>query len=109
MLTDFYPGTTKAFSVIVTFNGTPPDISGDVVTFFLKRSPDDTDAGAAIVKVADVATSGASGTAIVGLSPADTAIAPRTYHYDIVWVRSTGEEYVLARGVVKVLDRVSDV
>lgn len=109
MLTDFYPGTTKAFTVIITFNGAAPDITADSVTFFMKRSPDDSDGNAAIAKAADVATSGASGTAIVGLSPADTAIAPRTYHYDIVWVRSTGEEYVLARGVVKVLDRVSDV
>lgn len=109
MLSNFFPGTTKAFKVVITFNGTAPDITGDTVTFFLKRSPDDTDASAAIVKAADVATDGATGVAIIGLTPADTAVAPRVYHYDIVWNLSTGAEYVLTRGVVKVLDRVSDV
>lgn len=108
-LTDFYPGTTKKFSVKITLNGAAPDITADAVTFFMKRSPDDTDGAAAIVKAADVATSGATGTAIIGLSPADTAVATRGYHYDIVWTRATGEEYVLTRGTVKVIDRVSDV
>lgn len=109
MLTDFYPGTTKAFTVIITFNGAAPDITADSVTFFMKRSPDDSDGNAAIAKAADVATDGATGVAIIGLTPADTAVAPRVYHYDIVWNLSTGAEYVLTRGVVQVLDRVSDV
>lgn len=108
-LSDFYPGTTKNFSVAIRFNGTTPDITADTVTFFMKRSPDDTDGAAAIVKAADVATSGATGTALFELTPADTAVPPRGYHYDIVWTRATGEEYVLTCGTVKVIDRVSDV
>ncbi len=108
-LTNFYPGTTKKFSVAITLNGATPNISADTVTFFMKRSADDTDASAAITKAADVATSGASGTALFTLTPADTAVAPRGYDYDVVWVRSTGDEYVLESGTVSVLDRVSDV
>lgn len=108
-LTDFYPGTTKKFSVTIRFNGLTPNISGDTVTFFMKRAPNDTDGNAEIVKAADVATSGATGTAVVTLTPAETAVAVRGYHYGVVWVRATGEEYVLVRGTVKVIDRVSDV
>ena len=108
-LSDFYPGTTKAFSVRITLNGAAPDITADAVTFFMKRSPDDTDGAAAIVKAADVTASGATGTALFESTPAETAVATRGYHYDIVWARATGEEYVLTRGTVKVIDRVSDV
>ena len=95
--------------MVITLNGATPNISADTVTFFMKRSSDDTDADAEIVEAADVATSGATGTALFTLTPADTAVDVRGYHYDIVWTRSTGEEYVLESGTVSVLDRVSDV
>ncbi|MCZ2113466.1 MAG: hypothetical protein LC131_06495 [Anaerolineae bacterium] len=109
MLQNFYPGTTKQFMVAITLNGTAPNIMTDTVTFTMKRIPSTDDAQAAIINTADVSGGGAEGKAVFTLSPADTAIAPGFYHYDIVWRRVGGDEYVLIRNVVKVLDRVSDV
>ncbi len=108
-LVNFYPGTTKAFSVKISHNGATPNITADTVTFYLKRAPHDSDADALIVATGDVATAGASGTALFTLTPATTAIEPRRYHYDIVWRLVSGAEYVLERGTVQVVGRVSDV
>ena len=108
-LVNFYPGTTKAFSVAISHNGATPDITADSVTFYLKRAPSDPDSAALIVATGDVATAGASGTALFTLTPATTAIEPRGYHYDIVWRLAGGAEYVLERGTIAVVARVSDV
>ena len=107
-LTDFYPGTTKAFSVTITLNGVAPNITGDTVTLRLKRTRSDADADAVITKAANVATSGATGVALFSLTPAETQIAERLYVYDIVWVLSGGAEYVLESDTVTVLERVSE-
>lgn len=109
MLKDFFPGTTKRFMVIITFNGESPDITSDTVTFTMKRVMQIGDDKAAIVSAADVIGDGLEGKAVFTLSPADTAVAPGSYHYDIVWRVAGGDEHVLARNVVRVLDRVSDV
>ena len=108
MLSNFYPGTTKAFSLRITLNGQTPDISADVVTLRLKKTPALSDGEAALTATADVTTSGASGVALFSLSPAETKIEVSTYYYDIVWERQGGDEYVVANGRVGVMERVSD-
>lgn len=108
-LTDFYPGTTKTFSVAITHNGAAPDITGDTVTLRIKKRASDSDEAAKLEKTADVATSGADGIALFVIEPADTDnISPGAYVYDIVWVLSGGAEYVLETGRVQLFNRVSD-
>lgn len=102
-------GTTKAFSGTVTIGGVAPNIASDTVTLRLKTNKTDADAAAVVSKNADCATSGAGGTYLMEIAPADTAaVAPGKYHYDIVLYRTTGAEYVLETGQVALLDRVSD-
>lgn len=108
MLQNFYPGTTKSVSVAITYHGTEPDISADTVTLRLKRRHTDPDSAAVLTFIGDVLTSGAAGIALLAMTPADTSVPESTYCYDIVWTRSTGEEYVLVSGLVTALDRVSD-
>ena len=106
---DFYPGTTKAWSMTITLNGAIPDIRADTVTFRMKADPDVSDAQASLTKAADVATSGLSGIALFTLLPADTtALAPGPYSCDVVWLRAGGAEYVIYSSSINLLDRVSD-
>ena len=109
-LNSFYPGTSKAFAINITLNGAAPDITGDVVTFRMKVSPADSDAAAVVMKVADVLTSGATGVALVELTPDDTkALRERNHYYDVEWRTAAGDEYIVASGEVRVMTRVSDV
>ena len=109
-LNSFYPGTTKCFSVAITHDGGTPNITGDVVTFRMKLSPADSDAAAVVTAVADVLTSGATGVALVELTPDDTkALRERNHYYDVEWRTAAGDEYIVASGEVRVMTRVSDV
>lgn len=102
-------GTTKKFSGTISLNGSAPDISGDTVTLRLKTNKDAADLDAVLTKTADVATQGSDGIYEFTIDPADTsAVDPGTYHYDIEWVRSAGEEYILDTGRLSLLSRVSD-
>jgi len=107
-LDDFFPGTTKAFELQVTQSNTAVDVSSDTITFRMKTSKDVSDASSTIIFVADVATSGASGTALFSIDPTSTNVTPGTYVWDIEWVTSGGNNYVTHDGKVRVKDRVSD-
>lgn len=109
MITNFYPGTTKTFSVTITMGGVAQDIRSDTVTVRLKTKLSDSDAQAALTKTADVTTAGASGIAAFELTPTDTNITPGNYLIDIVWELSTGEEYIVYHDVtISVFERISD-
>lgn len=103
MLKDFYQKTTKKFDVNINYNGTEPNITLDTLTFLLKTKKD---GETILTKVADVATSGATGIAKFNLSKLDTDIAHGRYYYEIYWSLSTGEEYVLDSGELNVLNRI---
>lgn len=108
-ISDFYPGTTKTFTVTCKIGGVAQNITADTVTFRMKSNATDSDANAALTKTADVTTSGASGIAAFELTPTNTAIDEGNYTADIVWELSTGEEYVVYYDDrIKILVRVSD-
>lgn len=107
-ITDFYPGTTKRFSLALQLNGVAPDITQDTVTLTLRRGRPGDDGDVVITKPADVATSGSIGVALITLEPADTAaLSAGVYCWDIVW-RTAEEQYVVKSGVLRLLPRVSD-
>ena len=106
-LSNFYKGETKKFYGTITYNDSTPDITGDVVTFIMKRNMKDPDSSAVINKNADV--SAGNGRYDVNLTKEDTAINTGAYYYEIVWKRANGEEYVLEQGRVTVKERVEDV
>ncbi len=108
ILKNIYRGTTVNFRGSVTDDGSIPDISGDIVTFTMKINKSDADPGV-FQKVADVATEGASGTAIFEFTNAETDIAERAYVAGIKWELVTGEEHILLTQSIIVLERVSDV
>lgn len=102
-------GTTKKFTGGIEVDGLRQNISADRVTLTLKRRKSMTDAEAALVVDADVTSYGTGGMYLMTVDPANTDdVDPRKYYYDIVWRRSTGEEYVLESGEVYLTERVSD-
>lgn len=108
-IADFYPGETKRFSVLITLNGAAPDISGDTVTLTLRSGRPGGGGAVALTKLADVATSGAIGVALITLEPADTAaLNAGVYCWDIVWRTAGGEHYVLRDGTLNLRVRVSE-
>lgn len=108
-ISDFYPGTTKRFTVTILLNGVMADISLDTVIWRIKTAKDDTDAEAVLSKVADV-SNGANGIAIFELTPAETgAITAGHYYTDITWITAAGAEYVIYDSMLRIKDRVSDV
>jgi hypothetical protein len=108
-LTSFRPGTTKAFALQITLNGSNPDITSDAVAFLLKASKDDLDVDAEVTKAGDVASEGATGIVNFTLLPADTAsLDPGGYYVDIVWTLVSGAEYVIHSQLLTLLTRVSD-
>ena len=56
-ISDFYPGTTKAWVETISFTDgatkitTNPDITSDTVTFYLKQNIDDDDTEATLEKL----------------------------------------------------------
>ena len=103
---DFYENTTKNFTGTITLDSGTPDITGDVVTFTLKKKKTDTDAIAIIVKTANVSIG--AGKFEINLTKADTTMTPGEYYYDLVWDLSTGARYVLEEGTINALDKISD-
>ena len=109
-ISDFYVGTTHAFSVLLKINDAAQDISGDTVTLRIKESITDTDAAAKVTTVADVATRVASGYADFVITAADTkALTPKQYQADVEWLTAAGKEYVPLKQTINLLQRVSDV
>ncbi len=80
-VTDFYPGTTKRFSVHVILNGVEVDLREDTLTFRSSGSRNDADDDAVMTVKADVDTAGVEGKRCSPSTPDDTsAINPGTYH-----------------------------
>jgi hypothetical protein len=105
-LNDFYYGTTKKFNVAITYNGSSVDISADNVAFIMKTDRTLPDGSAAISMTADVATSGAGGTAIFNIPAGSTAVTVGQYWYDIKWRTNPGSEvYIVDSNTVNVLQR----
>lgn len=101
-LNDFYKNTTKKFDAAITFNGTTPDISTDVVTFYLKDNK--TDSSYILTASADVSSS--AGVAKFNLTDEQTDIPAESYYYSIVWDKVNGDKYVLDSNSVRIIDRI---
>ncbi len=101
----FHRGSTKKFTVTLSVDGVVQDITLDAVLVTLKKEKDDV--GTVIAKLADVATSGASGLALFTLSTTDTDIAVRRYFIDILWTLAGGDKFVIYDTQIEVLPRVS--
>ena len=108
-VSNFYEATTKKFDVTIMYNGSAPDITGDVVKFIVKEDKDNVDGDAIIDVDANVVNNGATGVAEFALSISETGVTPKKYYYDIIWTWSTGEVYVLESDSVTVLERVKDI
>lgn len=106
-LINFYHATTVRFSVAITLDGAPVDITLDAVTLYIKRG-DEADIDAPIRKAADV-TTGTPGLAVFALSPEETAVDPGSYTAEIVWERSNGDVYVVYHYPIDVRPRLTGV
>ena len=109
-ISDFYVGTTHAFSLLLKINAVAQDVSGDTVTLRIKESITDSDADAKVTVTADVATRGADGYAdfIIPASATKDLTAKR-YQMDVEWVTAAGKEYIPLKQTIQLLERVSDV
>lgn len=108
LIPDFYPGTTVRFTLTINLNGTAADVSADSVTWTIKKRglPD---SQALIIVTGDVATSGATGIVLFSVTDEQTApLAAGTYVSDVVWRTAAGDEYVVLRQNIVVVERVSD-
>jgi hypothetical protein len=104
MLSDFYRGTRKGWSLTITKENELQDIAGDVVkvSFF-----DPIGFGAPkLVSLADVTTE--PNTAKFNLTSAQTgALVPGTYRYEILWVPNGGDAEMLEAGLIEILEAKS--
>ena len=91
----FYEDASKIFNVDIVYNGSAPDISSDTVTLYLF----DEDGSQSLSKNADVATSGASGTAIFNITPAEMDLTPKQYTAVVKWTAGTDELIVIKERV----------
>jgi len=106
----FFKGEYWKFTVAIRKDGSGPDISSDVVTATVKNPRSESDAAADMQFDADVATSGATGTAIFERSAVQTGVLDaQVYHMDIWWYPTDDEDHPLYNGDVRVKARVSDV
>jgi hypothetical protein len=106
-LTDIYPGTTKTFTITVTdADDEAVDISGDTMTFRLKRRKGDLDTAALIERAASSLL--VTGVASFTLTITDTDVTPGNYYADIEWVTAGGLIYIVYDKEIKVLERTSD-
>lgn len=107
-MSNFYEGETVNISGSITFNGSAPDISSDIVTLMVKKNRDDVDSDAKIDVDADVTTDGANGNYYIDMPPATTTVTPGAYFYEILWFTSGGAKYVLESGSLIIIDRIID-
>ena len=105
---DFYPGTTKVFTVTCKINTVAQNITSDTVTFRMKTGPNVSDANASLEIAADVSTSGALGIAIFELAAGSNTLAPGKYWADIEWILADTSEYIIVDQKITVLNRLSD-
>lgn len=105
---NFYPGTTLSWEGRILQNGAAVDIRADTVTWTVKTRGKP-DAQAVLLVTGDVATSGATGVVLFSLTDEQTApLVTGTYVSDIVWRTAAGDEYVVLRQNIVILERVSD-
>jgi len=102
-------GTTSKPYITITVGGEAANISADIVTLTIKVREDDADEDAIYQGDGDVAPLGATGIALFTILPSDTeGVAPGQYHYDAVWYVND-REYVVEKGTVEIVSRVSDI
>lgn len=107
-ISGFYPGTTVSFSLTILVDSVPPNVTTDTVTWTIKAK-NKPDSQALLIASGDVATSGATGIVLFSLTDEQTATLPSgTYVSDVVWRTAAGEEYVVLKQNIVILERVSD-
>ena len=105
--TELKEKTSLFFTADLTIDGTAVDIRADSVSLIFKRYKWQSDEQAVLTVIADVATAGESGRAGFILTPADMAITPNEYVWEIKWI-SGSAEYIPVSGTVTVTERVWD-
>ena len=105
---DFYKGGTLFMTLVVKdIDGDTIDITGDSLSFMLKRNEDDSDSSSVINKDATI-TVPTRGRATLTLTNTNTDQTIGNYYYEFMLTRSTGEEYTLESGAVYIKERVND-
>ena len=107
-ISDFYVGTTHAFTVTLKINGTAQDVTGDTVTLRIKEDMDDTDSDAKVTVTGDVSGGSSGEVSFIITAAATKDLDPGYYHLDIEWVTAAGREYIPLTQTIELLDRVSD-
>jgi hypothetical protein len=110
MLSDFYRGDTKNWSLTFTKNGSPIDVSNMSLYFTLKQDEEALDNATGSFQVSVTFPADANSVAGLGslllTSTFTNGIAPGTYFYDFQLVDSSASPAVvttLAKGTVNVL------
>lgn len=99
-----YVNSYRPFTVTVTKNYTPENITGKTIYFTVKRNVDDADDDAILQKTLAI-TDGPGGIATLELKPTDFAFDDAgRWPCDIKYVKSANDEpYILWRGYLSVL------
>lgn len=101
-----YRTATYIFDILITINDNEVDIRNDTVTVYISKIA--TISPPIVTKVADAATYGLEGRAIVELSPTDTNLTPGSYRLQALWeLDGTTRKFVVIDTAVKVKARIT--
>ena len=108
-LSDFVRGTTKDFTIRISKNGEPVDITGSkfVLTISTQQKPDNVPD---LEIVIDPPTHPTEGSTTGRVTDSQTfALSAGTYYYSIRYVNSLGHAYVIDMGKIRVYEAVSNI
>jgi len=100
--------TTKIFELIFKRGCYYENITNWTFYFTAKEKMDDPDTGAPIVKEITNHINPKQGKSTISLSPTDTDIPCRNYHYSIDYLDGNGNEGIIVWGRLKISKRVRD-
>ena len=105
-INDIYRGDTKEYTVTITENGSPKDLTDCIVKMMFKDQLSDEDTEAALNVNADIPDP-LLGIANITLDSSDTKIDPKEYLWIIVLLKpSIDYEKTLLQGQVTIIERV---
>lgn len=93
----------------IKVNDVPQDITGDTVTFTLKKNLNADDSEATFQQVITVHTDPTQGITTLQIPKTESsAFTVRDYYYDIQWTQASGENTTILRGTMEVSWEVTD-
>jgi hypothetical protein len=109
MLSAFYIGESKSFTVTVTYDGTIP-ATGNNAWLYIKNNLEDDDDDAILIKEAFSVTVSTTMTANFVLTPTDTDIAEGSYFYELRWTNTANNiDKVLELSGIRINKRVAEI